>query len=90
MDKEVSHVHIMFERGLDVRSVLETAAESIVNGRIACDGIEVRDEKVYMVKDMGKREVLIKEGIPGREFLTEELRGRNAIGMYIRRKECSE
>ena len=80
-------MYLKYEEGIDTREALEIASESIVDGRISGDSVEVRDEDVYIKKDMGKYEVLAPQDInPERWLLEVDLHGRRAIGIEVRRR----
>lgn len=90
MEREMRCLHIKYEDGLDVGSVLREVAGAIVNGRIRCDGLETRENEeggadTYLVKGCGEREIVIPELFPD-ERLTVDLDGRGILVFEVRRK----
>lgn len=80
MDRDMNYLYIKYEPGMDVGRVLRVIDGAIVNGRIRCDGVEVRDGEAYMVKRAGEYELVMPMPVGMEDMVYDTGEGRaNAI-----------
>lgn len=86
MERDEGHVYVTYDYGEDVPTVLRRIADGIVNGRIECNGVEVREDDTYWVKDCGKYEIAVPMPYEEGQGLTFDVYGRHAMKVDVRKK----
>lgn len=90
MESEYGNIYIRHEGDIDRGEVLRVIRSVIVDGRIRCDGIEMRDDGAYWVKTAGEYEVVMPMPFENEDTLVYDLGGKTALRFEVRRRKREE